>query len=414
MMQNQLDPTTEYLQGYRSVLIRNTEGKEFNITALIRELNLYEDIFANVVSGDAVLADDVAMIDQMNLKGNEKITVELHKDKEERTVEIFEYFIYSSGMRKRPNATSEVYVINFMSVEAVLNEHTRCYSAIEGSPTDAVSSLFDSLGSKKDISVEKTFGHYKFVMPSWTPFEGINWYAGRSVSDESKGSYFLFYETLNGFRYDCVETLIKKEPKYEYHYEPAGTQFLIKDAANIREFEVVEMGDSVKGVSQQYTTLWSHDLIRKRLIKKKFEYGKDQKGKLNGQLLGTSENNAFGLDLTERRERFGSNPVVKLETRNTHSQTNDYTYDAIQPKLSAMRQFANLKVRFLAFGTRKYNVGDVVEMKFLRATNINKENKNEMEDKLLSGKYLVTAVRYMFRPQEFHIAVEAVKDSRKD
>lgn len=414
MIKEHLDPTTEFLQGYRNVVIRNTKGQEYNVTGLIRELNIYEDIFANVMSGDVVLADDVAMIDRMGLVGSEKITIELHKEKEERAVEIREFFIYSSGMRKRPNATSEVYVINFMSVEAVLNEHTRYYSAIEGGPSDAVSVLFGALGSTKSIEVEKTIGHYKFVMPSWTPFECVNWYAGRSVSDETKGSYFLFYETLNGFRYDCVETLIKKAPKYTYHYEPTGTKFLIKDAANIREFEVVEMGDSINGVGEHYTTLWTHDLIRKRIVKKKFDYGTDHKGKLESTLLGASDMNGFGFDLAERREQFGSAPIIKYETRNVHSQTNDYSYSAIQPKLSAMRQFSKLKIRFLAFGTRKYNVGDVVEMNFLRAANIDKQNKNEMEDKLLSGKYLVTAVRYMFRPQEFHIAVEAVKDSRKD
>jgi hypothetical protein len=59
-------------------------------------------------------------------------------------------------------------------------------------------------------------------------------------------------------------------------------------------------------------------------------------------------------------------------------------------------------------------VGDTIDMKFLQTKLITTENKDESEDKLLSGKYLVTAIRYIFKAQDFHMTVEAVKDTRKE
>jgi len=408
--------TLPFLQTFRSVKLKNKDGKEFNITSIVFEISIFEDIFSNSLSGEVVITDTVGASDLMNLTGNEKITIELFVDPEKtEEVEIKEFFVYSVTNRIKNNPTSEVYKLQFISFESVLNEHTRVYSAIEGTNSSAVQQLFSQyISSEKPFEVEATVGSFKFVMPSWTPFEAINWYAGRSVSSESGGSYFLFYETMKGFSFKSVEKLITASPVYEYRYEPSGNTFAAKDPSNIREYEVINMGDSIQGVNENYTTLWTNDIIRKKFVKKRFEIESDNKGKLNDELIGVADKNGFDVSLKARRDVFGSKVIIKPETRNVHSQTKDYTYNAIQTKLSAMRQFSNLKIRFLAFGNRKMKVGDVIDMKFLQTKMITKENKSDAEDKLLSGKYLVTAIRYIFKAQDFHISVEAVKDTRKN
>lgn len=407
------EQTIPFLKTYRSVKLKNKNGKEYNITSIVYEISIFEDIFSNTLSGELLIVDTVGASDIMNLTGNEKITIEFFLEGE--NVEIKEFFVYSTTSRIRNNPTSEVYKLQFVSFESVLNENTRVYSAFEGTNSDSVSKIFKQyIGSEKPFEVESTNGIFKFVMPAWTPFKCINWYAGRSVSSESKGSYFLFYETMKGFNFKSVESLIKQEPVFSYKYEPAGLTFVAKDVSNIREYEIVNMGDSMNCVNEFYTTLWTNDLIRKKIVKKRFEIEEDNKGKLNsGDLLGVMDKNGFGVSLKSRRDVFGSNIINKPETRNVHSQTQTYYYDSIQTKLSAMRQFSNLKIRFLAFGNRNMKVGDVIEMKFLQSKMITTENKDSSKDKLLSGKYLITAIRYIFKEQDFHISVEAVKDSRE-
>lgn len=406
--------TIPFLGTYRSVKLKNKDGKEFNITSFVSEISIFEDLFSNSLSGELLMVDNVGASDLMNLTGNEKLTIEIFAEPGSDEVEIKEFYVYSVSSRLKNNPTSEVYKLHFISFESVLNEHTRVYSAIEGTNSEAVKQLFSQyIGSEKPFEVESTSGSFKFVMPSWTPFECINWYAGRSVSSESGGSYFLFYETMKGYNFKSVEKLITLSPVYEYRYEPAGTTFLAKDPSNIREYEIVNMGDTIKGVAENYTTLWTNDLIRKKFVKKRFEIEEDNKGKLNDTLIGVADQNGFGVSLKSRRDVFGSKVIIKPETRNVHSATQTYYYDSIQTKLSAMRQFSNLKIRFLAFGHRKMKVGDVIDMKFLQTKMITTENKDDSEDKLLSGKYLVTAIRYIFKAQDFHMSVEAVKDSRK-
>lgn len=403
-----------FQQTYRSIELVNAEGEKYIITSMVTELNIFEDIFSNTISGSLVFVDAIGASDRMKLRGNERLKVELNLDPNNSVVENKDFYIYALRNRMHINNTSEIYTLHFVSVEAILNEHTRVYSAIEGPNSNSVKVLFDYVGSQKKLTTEETNGSYKFVMPNWTPFEGINWYCGRSISSESRGSYFLFFETMEGFNFKSVESMINKQPVMEYRYEPAGGVFLQKDVTNIREFEVIENTDSLKGTAENYTTLWSHDLVRKKVIKQRFEYEENNRGKLNtGDLLGTSTKNGFDLDLKERRDLYGTNVLVKYETQKTHSQTQAYYHDAIQTKLSAMRQFGNVKIRFLAFGTRKVKAGDVIDMRFLKTQLITEGMKEESADKLLSGRYLVTAVRLVMKQQDFHIAVEAVKDSRE-
>ena len=46
-----------FLQTFRSVKLKNAEGKEYNITASVSELSIYEDIFSNTLSGEILFVD---------------------------------------------------------------------------------------------------------------------------------------------------------------------------------------------------------------------------------------------------------------------------------------------------------------------------------------------------------------------
>lgn len=390
-----MDKSLPFINTYRSIRLTNSKGTVYNITSMVAELSIFEDIFSNTLTGELVIADGNGASDIMNVTGNDKLTVEMFHGED---IQIHEFYVYATTNRIRNNNTSEVYKLQFCSLESILNENTRLYSAFTGTNAESVRSIFRNyISSSKPLGVEETHGQFKFVMPSWTPFEAINFYAGRSVSEESKGSFFLFYETMKGFNFRCMDTLLQEEPDYTYHYSPVSGNHAEKDITNIREYEVVSMGDTVKGVKEDYTTLWTHDLVRKKIVKRRYEPE------------GLEQANGFGIDMKARRDVFGSETVFKPETRNVHTQTKDYTYDAIQNKVSSIRRFGNQKIRFLAFGNRDLLVGKTLDMKFLQTRVITETNKEDAEDKTLSGKYLITAVRHIFKAQDYHVSVEVVK-----
>jgi hypothetical protein len=65
--------------------------------------------------------------------------------------------------------------------------------------------------TSKNLLVEPTKGVYSACIPNWTPFKAINFLATRALSANpySKGANFVFYETLKGFRFVAIETLMQ-------------------------------------------------------------------------------------------------------------------------------------------------------------------------------------------------------------
>lgn len=64
--------------------------------------------------------------------------------------------------------------------------------------------------SSKNLLVEPTKGPYQASIPNWTPFKAINFLTTRALSNNkvSSGANFVFYETLKGFRFISIETLM--------------------------------------------------------------------------------------------------------------------------------------------------------------------------------------------------------------
>lgn len=404
------------LQTYRTISLYNSKNIGFEITSNVGELNVYEDIFSNVLSGNALIVDDNGGLSEMMFNGNEKLTMELYKSADSDEVTSHDFFVYKISDNTRIKDGTSAYILHFSSIEVEISKNTRCYSSYEGLNSEAINKIFKLLSSNKALEIEETIGTHKFVMPSITPLEAINWYSGRSISTESNGSYFLFFETMrDGFKFKCVDTLAGAAPVTKYAYEPAGNTFLNKNVLNIKEYEVIQTADTLVGLDENYSTLWNADSIRKKIVKEKFDFDKDKKSTLNkgDSFSSSNEKNGFEEDMKERRESFGTKPVIRNEDRNTHTQSKDYYYGALQPKLSAIRQFNALKLRFLVFGNRKIQTGDVIELNFMKTRMFDAESKGESKDDVLSGRYLITAIRYIYKINNFDMSIEVVKDTRE-
>ena len=50
----------------------------------------------------------------------------------------------------------------------------------------------------------------EIVIPNWNPFKAISFLASKAVAanPDAKGANFVFYQTLQGFRFVSIETLM--------------------------------------------------------------------------------------------------------------------------------------------------------------------------------------------------------------
>ena len=67
------------------------------------------------------------------------------------------------------------------------------------------------LSAIKEFKVEPTRHPYQMSLPNWTPFKCISFLASKAISasPHAGGANFVFYQTLQGFRFVSVETLMQ-------------------------------------------------------------------------------------------------------------------------------------------------------------------------------------------------------------
>ena len=236
--------------------------KIVDLSSAWTEINLFEDIYSPAVSGDVTLVQSGGFVEGIPIIGEETLEIHMsvagaetppmpypgdHSTDESVTKSVNplikgKYRIYKNDP---PQPLAKVdgvfsYKFYFVSEEMITNMKIKVQKAYpttmsfgaaypqmsSPSSSDEITidqitrSLFydcfigakkpaDQNSTSKNFLVEPTTGTVSYVIPNWTPFQALNFLAGRAVSVNSRspGSNFVFYETLRGYRFVSIETL---------------------------------------------------------------------------------------------------------------------------------------------------------------------------------------------------------------
>ena len=224
-----------------------------------KEINFYEDINSPIVSGDVVIQDGVGLIEFVPIIGEEVLEISMATagavpsptgnpgssdadvdvaDQPKLIINRFRIYKVDPPIRINDNFrsiklyfVSDAQITNMMvKVQknyptAELTDYRKPENPLEDKTytiADMVRDIFYDafLGKKKpknhrpqtkNLLVEPTKGVYSACIPNWTPFKAINFLASRAISANpfSNGANFVFYETLKGFRFVSIETLMQ-------------------------------------------------------------------------------------------------------------------------------------------------------------------------------------------------------------
>lgn len=225
-------------------------------TSVWHELNFYEDIYSPIVSGDITLTDTVGLIESFPIIGEEildvsfstagvapppipvdgaaagspppseapkaiinrfrvyKIDPPVQVTDNSRTIKL--YFVIDNQFTNLLSKVRKIYptIENITNTTTVSNDKTYTHADMA---RDIFYDFF--IGAKKPprqpatrkpFLVEPTRYKSEIVIPNWNPFKAISFLASKSVSanPETKGANFVFYQTLHGFRFVSIETLM--------------------------------------------------------------------------------------------------------------------------------------------------------------------------------------------------------------
>lgn len=410
----------EFHLDYAEVLFAGAESG-IDISQQIDSMNFYEDLYAGFISGKITLRDTQDLPNFFGRAGKDilRISIKTKGIPESDKNKITGYYhIYKLGDRELVGDRMQMYSLYIMSIEHMTDMNTNISRAYAGTGDE----IFLEIAKKylkdqtKAFITDKSSAQIKFVSNFWSPSKCISYSASHSVSPNAKHP-FLFYESRDGFCFRDLSVLYSQntmqtfqENDFSVGVNTEGSiQFGIAKRDPDKDYKVVQAirVDAVYDyISARHSGAIKSKLTAYDLLKKSYSV----------------------TDYSVRGPQMNSNPLFPSAVVESTSPPRSFMskhYDNldfgngtnsayIQHQVSDFRLLNGSKIEIDVFGRTDYTVGKTVYYDSNLKAPISADDKpHEFEDKLFSGKYLITAINHRFNRSRHFCTIELSKESSK-
>ena len=219
---------------YEEIIIESTDGsKTVDIAPGTVMIDYYEDIFSPTLTAKLQVTNDGASIkgedgtlqsiyNGLPLRGGETVTLKIKGNNEQNPGMDLSFFV-SSISNVLTKKKTESFTLNLVSIGAITNETSRVgrkyptSNKISESVKDIVKNY---LMDQRKVDVDPTQNPYGFIGNMRKPFTLLMWLASKSVPEKSKDDAtagYLFYETVTGFHFRSLDSIIDSKPVAKYY-----------------------------------------------------------------------------------------------------------------------------------------------------------------------------------------------------
>ena len=427
----------------------NHKGQVIDLKNIVLELNIYESIYKNAVTGSIVVTDANNFIGKMEIQGLEKLAFKIETpgvdeinsiDASITTGEPFH--VYKITNRKQINQNLTLYTLHFASREFMRNIRTKVSQAYEGSTHLAVMNIFlneNYLHSKRNLFYEPTGNSDKIVIPNITPFKAINMLAQRALSKNTNGVGYYFYETTKGFHFRSWASMCSDKGKFERRkkqifysmpmkvndpniIDKVGHEYRsVESYSFVNNFHDIAANTALGTYGHRVIT---HNLFDKSITEDDYNYHlqfgdtvhTDFTNKPKDKLKHAVANATVDYDNKKNVSSYPESRVsLQSSTRFLHDDdVGSYGIDASEDsrktgeRISQRNQVMHGTVLKLVVKGQSYiQAGDLIEFN-VRPIDT---NLGEDKDERFAGDYVVTKVRHKIASSEYKMILECAKDS---
>ena len=383
------------------------------------EINLYESIFSNSLTGNITIADTNDLLQNMPLIGHEQLILKISTPtlKGEDLIIDFSknaFAIYNVSVNEELSAGSSVYVLEFCSPELLRNNRTRVSKAFTDTPSKILENILkDSryINTKKNIDFEKTSGIKNIVVPNQRPFDFLRTLI-QDCKSEKGSPHYLFYETTRGYNFRTLQNLYKEGSKSTYNNGDVGPDEMVGNSFGVQQaYDRVIMCDvkpPSNSLDDSRAGMFGAKVISHNIYTKSYEvstYGyftdfnkharidESNYPKYNDNLEEWTDSRIYlhptsasgaNLDAQYRDSNSSNTSVVANKISETILHRKERIYELDFSK----------NIGLTVHGTTSLAAGDIIELNYTAA---GKNHKGTL-DKYISGRYLITKLRHTFSP----------------
>ena len=436
----------------------------------IINVSIYEDMFGNFLTADVMLNDSLNFPVNTPIVGQEHVRFKFRTKSMDSELNAGDMAVISIKKRYLVKERQQVYMLHAISapgMSMLSQTMSKSYRGmgISNIVHDICENYFDT-DYWDHLVVEQTKGIDNIIIPNWKVRDALNWLAKRAVNENDCANY-LCYERLNDedsnypdFVFESIENAVAQPPKQKFIYSAGveDTKKLVKTAAGISELlelRIANQFNVLHNIAGGYyaSKLVTHDIVKKKIRQQTHSIKDvfipdinhtDTYMPIRANMSTGEMNNTIGLDYRECERvslapEDAARPTDGIDLENQYdnkvlfypkhdrmyakSKTDLYDNEVEKWKLNrnTMIQSLNqIKLMISFTGLSTLHAGNTIEVIVPAAQKVIEEkpgeikNKEELIDKQLSGKYLITTLKHTVtradNTWEYICRAEVVKD----
>tara|TARA_B000000609_G_C24156314_1_gene340684 strand:- start:30 stop:1247 length:1218 start_codon:yes stop_codon:yes gene_type:complete len=216
-----------------------TEGSslsdDFEISGGNPNITYYESVKSPSISVSIDFIDVDGVISREGITGGEYLDLKIKvPDFDDFEITPDKHFMMLNSVKNvKTSSNKQIATLEFVSVEAIINETARVSRRFTGNVSQIVKELMKdkkSIQTSKNLETDESFNKYSFVGNLKRPFDTIQWLCPKAASTD-KECGFLFYENLDGYFFKSIKGLLESDSSetYEKPETPVDTDIKITE-----------------------------------------------------------------------------------------------------------------------------------------------------------------------------------------
>lgn len=395
-----------------AVLIRSYNGAELEIKDAVQRIDIYEDLFSPFLTAEITLVDTNDIIGKLPIIGEEVVLLDI-TDGTGMGMKLKPMYVYKVKERTLVSDRAVSFTICCISIEAIVDMNIRISKSFSGQPSDIVENIVKkgSLESDQSIAIDPTKNSIQFIANYWSPVQTIKFLCDRSISANSNSPSYIFYESLNGFNFVSLDTLVSRPANSKFSYSNMKDNDVGSSLERIRTLYIDEEFDYITRLNNG---MYGNRLLQVNPFAKSYHY---RYVDFTEQYEKSSRLNPTPITSNSATRRINSSLVTKTSPSSAYSKMH---FDGIgqwyqQRRIELSTRCAQRK-QIDVPGRFNVGVGNVTDV-FIYSeapggTQTGDRDFYSLLDKVHSGRHLITAVHHIINRSEGHkMSLEISKDS---
>lgn len=401
------------------VQIMSGNGRTVDITNMVGEIQMFEDIFQPCVTGTIAIGDSLDLVNLFPFVGEEKVAIKIRtpsmKDNLDANIDR-EFYIYKMTDRKIIGDRQVFYMLHFCSFELLADTNVKLSKRYEGNIADIAGVIMrrEGLRTELAVQVEETVNSVSYISNFWSPYKNLQFLSDRAMNAHGAANY-VFFENRKGLNFVSFDGIFAQPTKDTYTFD--NFQRETKSNTTIRDPEKdfsrfldysIETGfDYLERVrTGMYGSKFiAHDILTKKYSTKNYNMFKEWDK--------TNHLNLYPLSSEDTLVRTNASILSYPKYNNMFNGYGDDGAQNWMPRRnSLMSQAQAYRLVAEASGRTDVTIGQVMRINLYKTVPIKKEDVDtDLMDQMFSGRYVVSAINHRFTRDKHEMHMEFIKDS---